>query len=219
MFTKELVDYLGELRANNNKPWFEANRSRYDKLRSQFTEQVDRIIAESSKFDPALAGIETSSALFRIYRDVRFSKDKSPYKSTFSAALSPEKKEGGRPGYYLCIDADGELLVGAGIHEPPAPQLQKVRQGIAKDGKKLDAILADPKFQKAFGRLEGERLKNVPRDFPADHPYAEYLKYKSFTAGCTEPVTKISDDAFAPHIAALFATAYPLVKFLREISE
>src|SRR5579883_1412104 len=218
MITAELVSYLEELRANNNKPWFEANRARYEKLRSEFTEQVDRIIAASSRFDPALSGLDAPSTLFRIYRDVRFSKDKSPYKATFSAALSPGKKASGGPGYYLCIDADGELLVGAGIHEPLAPQLQVIRQGVARCGKELDPIVADPKFQRVFGKLGGERLKNVPRDFPADHPYAEYLKHKSFTVGCTEQAKKITDDAFAGHIADLFATAYPLVRFLREIS-
>ncbi|HEX5323649.1 MAG TPA: DUF2461 domain-containing protein [Capsulimonadaceae bacterium] len=218
MFTVELVGYLEELRAHNNKLWFEENRARYDELRSHFTEQVDRIIAASSKFDADLSGIDTRSALFRINRDIRFSKDKSPYKTTFSAALSPGKKEGGRPGYYLCIDADGELLVGAGVHEPPAPQLQTFRRGIANSGKKLEAILAGPRLQKSFGALEGERLKNVPRDFPTDHSYAEYLKHKSFTVSRSEPVTKISDDTFAPHISDLFAAAYPLVRFLREIS-
>lgn len=216
MFTADLVSYLEELRANNNKPWFEANRRRYEGLRAQFVELVEKIIDRSAKFDPALADLAAKDTLFRINRDIRFSKDKSPYKTTFSAAFSPGKKDSARPGYYLCINADDELLVAAGLHQPPPAELLKVRQAIAANGQKLESIVSEPAFRKIFGELEGEKLKTMPREFPAEHPYAAYLRHRDFTVGSTEQASSIADDTLAAHIAGVFGQAYPLIRFLRE---
>lgn len=218
MYTADLVAYLEDLRAHNNKAWFESNRKRYDALRQQFVALVATVIDESPKFDPPLAGLSAPNTLFRINRDIRFSRDKSPYKATFSAALSPGKKDTTRPGYYLCITADDELILGAGLHQPPAPELARLRQAIAADGQTLAAILNEPAFKRTFGGLDDEdKLKTMPRDYPPDHPFADYLRYKSFTVGNCEPASAISDDSLASHIAGVFKEAYPLVSFLRDI--
>jgi len=215
VFSEELVTFLEELRANNNKPWFDAHRTRYDALRGQFLDLTTEIIAASSRFDADLADLQASSCMFRINRDIRFSKEKTPYKTTFSAVLSPGKKDS-MQGYYYCIDANGSLEVGAGIHQPDTARLQKLRKAIVREGEKLDGVLKEPKLKKSFGTLDGEQLKTAPRDYPPDHPYIHYLRHKGFTVGCSESVVDIPEDALATHVADLFATASPLVKLIRE---
>jgi uncharacterized protein (TIGR02453 family) len=216
MYTDELVEFLEDLRANNNKAWFDANRPRYDGLRGRFLDITGQILAASAKFDTDLAGVEPASCVFRINRDVRFSKDKSPYKTTFSAVLTPSKKTNPH-GYYYCIDADGSLMIGAGIHMPDTPTLQKIRQAIVKDGKALDDVLKSPKLKSAFGGLDGEQLKTAPRDYPADHPYVDYLRFKSFTIGASRSASGMSEGELACQIGGLFEAASPFVKYLRGV--
>jgi len=216
MYTDELVTFLEELRANNDKAWFDANRSRYTPLRERFVEITAEILAATAPFDSALEGVDASKCIFRINRDVRFTTDKSPYKTSFAAVLMPNRK--GHPhGYYYCIDAEGSLEIGAGIHLPAAPLLRKIRQAIARDGAALERILCDPRVRNIFGELDGEQLKATPRDFPADHTYIRYIKFKSFTLGHIEPAANIADTALPTHVADLFAAASPFVKYLRRI--
>ena len=124
MSVAELAQYLTGLTANNNKEWFEAHRSEYTALRAEFTDFVADVIAQTAAFDSSVAHVDAKEALFRINRDLRFSKDKSPYKTTFSASFGPGGRLRGGPGYYLQIDASGELHHGAGLYQPvPLPCL------------------------------------------------------------------------------------------------
>jgi uncharacterized protein (TIGR02453 family) len=217
MDTTKLVDYLEELKANNEKPWFDANRRRYEALRSEFQSLVGTLIKSIGSFDKELADLTPAGAMFRINRDIRFSKDKSPYKTSFSAMFVQGKKSVDHPaGYYFHINAEDELFVAAGIYMPSPPVLAKVRKAIAQDHSRLTSILDAPAVKDAFGGLEGEKLKTMPRDYSADHPAAEYLKYKGFILVSTEQATKSSGDALAAHIADRFRLTYPFVTFLRE---
>lgn len=139
MHVRDLTQYLAELAENNNRAWFVMNKPRYDILRAEFLELVVRLIAQVSKFDPAIAGCNPKKALFRINRDMRFSHDKSPYKSYFSASITAsglkKPSQGGGPAYYFHIDASGTLLIAGGEYMPPADRLRAIRQQVVADAR------------------------------------------------------------------------------------
>lgn len=219
MYLTNLVDYLIELKANNNRAWFEANRQQYDGLRARFMELTDGIIGKCRAFDGELAGATAKSCVFRINRDIRFSSDKSPYKTQFSAVISSAtgQKEYTSGGYYYSVSWDDSLMIGAGSWQPPSEALTKIRESISRDGKRFASIVNDPVTARSFGEFEGDPLKSMPRGYSADHPYAQYLRYRSFTVGHTEQASSLPDDKIAGHIAGLMRHAYPLVSYLREV--
>ena len=137
MRLRDLIQFLGELSENNNRAWFVMNKPRYDILRAEFLELVTRLIKDIAKFDPDVAGCNPKKALFRINRDMRFSHDKSPYKTTFSAAVTAsglkKPSQGGGPAYYFHVDKDGTLLIAGGEYMPPADRLRTIRQYVVAD--------------------------------------------------------------------------------------
>ena len=217
MNSANLIGYLEDLNDNNNKPWFDANRKRFDSLREQFLTLTDDIIGRIAEFDPDLERLTASDCVFRIYRDVRFSKDMTPYKTNFSAVFRPSKKSVGQ-GYYYSVDADGTLFIGGGVHMPDSPTLRKIRSAIAANGAAFDRMVTDKRVVDVFGPLEGDTLKTAPRDFPADHPFIHYLKRKSFTFSTSEQFTDIPDTALAAHVAERFELMAPLVKWMRAVT-
>ena len=129
---KSVFKFLKKLKKNNNRDWFKANKNEFDSARADFIEAVDRLITGLSRFDPDMAGTNAEDCVFRIYRDVRFSNDKTPYKTAFGAAMQPDGRSCGIPGYYLHI-SPGESLLAGGAYQPPGPQLKKIRNRIAGD--------------------------------------------------------------------------------------
>jgi len=217
MNTDALVDFLQELHANNNKAWFTGNRPRCDSLRADFQTLVETLITQCSEFDSALADISPSQAMFRINRDIRFSKDKTPYKTTFSAMLVRGKKSAhGEPGYYIHIDHDDVLMVAGGAYMPETPSLTKMRAAIAADVSGFKSIVDAPAVKQLFGDIGGDALKSVPKEYGADHPAAEYLKLKGYVLFSSTEASTITADALAPHIVDRCRAASPLVKFLRK---
>jgi uncharacterized protein (TIGR02453 family) len=185
MHTRDLIQFLAELSENNNRAWFVMNKPRYDILRAEFLELVTRLIKEISKFDPAVAACNPKKALFRINRDMRFSRDKSPYKTTFSAAITAsglkKPSQGGGPAYYFHVDANGTLLVAGGEYMPPADRLKSIRQHIVADPAAFGKMLKNRKLKETFGDLQDEgKLVRPPKGFDADTPHIEYIKLKSF---------------------------------------
>jgi uncharacterized protein (TIGR02453 family) len=216
MNAADLVDFLQELRANNNKAWFDSNRSRYDALRSDFLADVTAIVEGVTGFDDKLGDISPSASLFRINRDIRFSKDKTPYKTTFSAMLVPGKKSAhGQPGYYFHIDADDELMAAGGAYMPETPVLAQMRRAIANDPAGFDKIVRKS-LGDVFPELGGEKLKSTPKEFGADHPAAEYLRHKGYILFSTVEASSLSGSAVVDHVLSRFRAASPLVRFLRD---
>ena len=160
MHINDLTGYLNELSDNNNRAWFVMNKPRYDILREEFLILVTGLIREISKFDPQIIDCNPKKALFRINRDVRFAKDKSPYKTTFSASIVPgnlkKPSQGGGPAYYFQLDASGELFYAVGEYMPPADRLKQIRQHVADDGVSLVKLLKGKKLQATFGGLQEE---------------------------------------------------------------
>lgn len=221
MHIRDLTQYLAELSENNNRAWFVMNKPRYDILRAEFLELVTGLITDISKFDPAVAGCNPKKALFRINRDMRFSADKSPYKTTFSAAITAsglkKPSQGGGPAYYFHIDASGTLLIAGGEYMPPPERLRAIRQHVIADAAGFGKVLKNKKFAETYGDLQDEgKLKRPPKGFDADAPHIEYIKMKSFIAWTERSVKKKIPANLAKELVAGFKDAYPLVIWLRQ---
>jgi uncharacterized protein (TIGR02453 family) len=180
---KSTFQFLNDIKYNNNRDWFLQNKDRYNEARADYESFIQRVIDGISEFDPILKGLETKNCVYRFNRDIRFSNDKSPYKWHFGAFIvRGGKKNGDRlAGYYVHIEP-GHSLVAGGAYMPPAPWLQAIREKIDDDPVRITAILNDSEFIKYFRELDGEKLKKAPKGYPADHPYVELLKYKSYLA-------------------------------------
>ena len=212
----ELIAFLSGLAMHNEKPWFEEHRSRYEQLRSEWLSFVGQVIAGTSQFDPSVDIVSPKDALFRINRDIRFSADKRPYKTTFSAAICPQGRNSGLPSYYFQINEGGVLLIAGGVYMPAPPILGQIRQYIAEHPERVAAVLADPAFATVFGTIDGERLKRPPQGYDEQTPGIEFIKLKSFTAGI-EPAGWLGrGDDLAGEIVAAFRAMYPLIRWLRE---
>lgn len=157
---RDLIQFLAELAENNHRAWFVMNKPRYDILRAEFLQLTTALIAELAKFDPAIAGCNPKKALFRIHRDMRFSKDKHPYKTAFSAALTAsglkKPSQGGGPAYYFHIDENGMLLIAGGEYKPPPARLASIRRHIMEDQAGFAKVLKNGKLLRTFGGLQEE---------------------------------------------------------------
>jgi uncharacterized protein (TIGR02453 family) len=210
-----LTAFLADLAENNEKAWFEAHRSEYQALREDFSAFVGEAIARVAEWDEGLRWKDPKDCMFRIYRDVRFSNDKSPYKTTFSAHISEQNRRGGPPGYYLEIDHTGTMLAAGGIWMPEAPVLARLRDSIAEHPRRLEKVLRSRGFKKTFGDLQSDRLTRPPRGYSDATPLIEYIKLKSFIVWRERDArTATHDDALA-WITDSFRTARPLVDWVR----
>jgi uncharacterized protein (TIGR02453 family) len=217
MNTRELTNYLEGLAANNNRAHFAMNKPAYDILRAEFTALVAQVIEVTAKFDPAVRGQDPKKAQFRINRDVRFTKDKSPYKTHFSAVIAPNGKKDPVSHYYFHLDQLGTLLIGGGCYMPPPDVLKKIRTRLSDEPKSFDAVLRAKAMWAHFGSFDDQaRLARPPKGFAADAKHIEIIKQKSFILHTFEPVKKIKGEALVAHIAAGFKASLPLVKWLRE---
>jgi len=215
-FPKEGLQFLRSLKRNNNREWFQKHRGNYEQhVKQPMAELIEALHAEFQEFAPEMIASPKVSA-YRIYRDTRFSKDKSPYK-THVAAVFPRsglsKHEGA--GLYVHI-APEELLVGGGLYMPLPEDLNAVRSHIFENHKRFLKIVENAPFRRRFGKLEGEQLTRVPRGFPADHVIADYLRYKQFLAGRNFPPEHATTPRFYKTLIETFRAMLPLVRFLNE---
>lgn len=220
MHVRDLSRFLFELSESNNRAWFVMNKPRYDILRAEFLQFVTQLIADISQFDPAIAGCEPKKALFRINRDVRFGKDKSPYKTTFSASILPSGRkkpsEGGGPAYYFQIDASGKLFFAVGEYMPPSDRLRAIRNHIVADSAGFSKLLKNKGMQQVFGTLQEEgKLIRPPKGFDAEHPHIEQLKLKNFMVWTECPIDGMDAGQIQKILVTGFKNAYPLVTWLR----
>ena len=213
-FTAETMRFLRALKRNNRREWFNAHRDDYEAhVRQPMTAIVERLAVDLRAFAPELVASPKVS-MYRIYRDTRFSDDKTPYK-THVAAVFPTrgllKHEGA--GVYFHVSPT-EVWIGGGMYAPAAPQLFAVREHIAGHVKQLRAILESPGFRKNLGALDGEKLKRVPRGFAKDHPAAEYVKFRQFIAGADFPPALATSPKFYKTLLTVFREVTPLTRFL-----
>jgi uncharacterized protein (TIGR02453 family) len=213
--SEDLLKFLKGLAKNNNREWFDAHRSQYDSARLEFTAFVRELAETIARFDPLVAGVDVHKCIFRVHRDVRFSKDKTPYKAHFSAFIAKDGKKSKYPGYYIHVEP-GESMAAGGIYHPEPENLALIRAKAARDGSALRKILNAPAFRKAFPKgLEGDRLKSPPRTYAKDHPHADLLCMKDFIV-----VSRIPDSELAGGLLKTaeerFKLMLPLQKWLSD---
>ncbi len=206
--------FLSDLALNNNRPWFDANKSRYEAARDNIAAWVDEVHQLLSRTDV----LETPSgkkSLFRIYRDVRFSKNKAPYKTNISGQFVREGKFR-RGGYYFSFSPT-ELVVGGGFYDIEKEDLKRLREEIAFDGDRLRSIMRDPTFVATYGQMLGEQLKTAPQGYPKDHPEIELLRYKQFYAMRNFSLEEVLSESFAQQAADAFISLRPFFDYFTEI--
>ncbi len=214
MLAKETIDFLKKLDKNNDRDWFMANKPAFQKANDNVIAVTGELIARISKFDPHVSGLDPKSCVFRIYRDVRFSNDKSPYKTNLGAFIAPRGKKAMLPGYYFHIQP-AMFFSAAGKHMPDSGELLKIRKAIASNRKEFVKIVEGTAFKSRFGELDGDRLSRPPKGFDAGHPAIEYLKLKSFTVTQEFSAKDAVAKDYPKMLADSFKAAYPLVTFLR----
>jgi len=217
MLQSATIKFLKDLKNNNNKPWFDANRKRYEEAKTDFAGFIQKVIDQHSKKDPTIKNLVAKDCMFRINRDVRFSKDKSPYKSNFGASIN----KGGRKalhtaGYYFQVQP-GRHFAGGGIWMPEPDELKKVRQEIDYNFADFKKIVGSKKFKSVYGDLDRSAeflLSRVPKGYEPDNPAADYLKLKSFVAiSFFTDADLVSKDLVKKTVAALEALQ-PLIEFI-----
>lgn len=211
---KNTLHFLADLAKNNTREWFTDNKPRYEAARKNYISFLNEMLQEMQHFEPAARGQQGKDLVFRIYRDVRFSKDKRPYKDHFGAYVA----EGGRksilPGYYLHLAGDNKSFLAGGLWYPPAPELKAVRQEIDYNLDEFKALVESEEFKNKFGSLEGEQLKTTPKGYDKDNPAIHYLRFKSWNAVMPLPDETVLRPDFLQVVLDGFKALKPLNDFL-----
>lgn len=214
MIEQTTIQFLKGLHKNNNREWFLANKVKYEAAKNNFLAFVETTLNEIQKFDNNLNELTAKQCVFRINRDVRFSKNKDPYKNNFGASFSKGAKKINAAGYYFHLEP-GNSFIGGGLWMPEAPDLQKIRQEIDYCYKEFSGIINNNKFANTFGSLSEEaKLTRPPKGYDIDNPAIEFLKLKSFTAIVPIKDAEILDKRIIKKSTDIFKTLYPLVHFL-----
>jgi len=215
-FSKNTISFLTRLKRNNRREWFNARKDEYDEhVRTPMLAVIDRLAADMRGIAPEL--LVGPKSMYRIYRDVRFSENKKPYKTNIAASFwHRDLGKGGGAGMYFHVDPDG-VWIGGGMYHPEMPQLHKVREHIAGNVQQFRSIVESPAFKRALdGGLEGEQLQRVPRGFSKDHEAAGYLRYRQFLAGKEYPTRFAIDAQFYPGLLHVYRRIAPLIRFLND---
>lgn len=216
MITKDTLQFLEDLKANNNRDWFLANKKRYDIVKKDYHQLIGNFLEMMKPLDPSLEMLEVKNCTFRINRDIRFSKDKSPYKSHLGIWMNTNPSGANAPGYYIHIEKGASFIAG-GFYSPEAPDLKKIRKEIEFFHDDLEEIVNEPTFKKQFGdmnRSESNSLKNAPKGFEKDHPAIEFLKLKSFTVSQKLNDAELMQPDFVKKSAEKLIVIKPLLEFL-----
>ena len=217
MIHPSTLKFLKELKKNNNKPWFEANRKWYEEAKKDFENFIQAVIDQHGKKDKTIASLKAKQCMFRINRDVRFSKDKSPYKTNFGASIN----KGGRKafnsaGYYFHLEP-GQCFAGGGVYQPMPEELKKIRQEIDYNFPQFTKIIKSKKFKSVYGDLDKSAeflLSRAPKGYVPDNPAVEYLKLKSYIAMVHIPDAELSSKDLVKKVAVSFGALQPLIEFI-----
>jgi TIGR02453 family protein len=216
MLSPKTLQFLEDLKENNNREWFLANKSYYEEYKKEYHQLISDFLEEMVPFDDSLRNLESKKCAFRINRDIRFSKDKSPYKTHMGIWMTTDQNRSNSPGYYVHIEKGGSFIA-VGLHVPEAADLKKVRKEIAYFYEDLEEIVNDKDFKKIYpelDRTEANSLKTAPKDYEKDHPAIEFLKLKSFTVSQKLDDKSLFEKDFVKKTAKKLITAKPLNDFL-----
>jgi uncharacterized protein (TIGR02453 family) len=211
------LKFLKDLKKNNNKPWFNANRKRYEEAKADFANFIQQVIDGLGKKDKTIASIRAKDCLFRINRDIRFSKDKSPYKTNFGASINKDgRKAFSSAGYYFHLEP-GQSFLGGGIYHPMPPELNKIRQEIDYSFGEFKKILSSKKFKSVYGDLDRSHdfvMSRLPKGYEPDNPAAEFLKFRSYITVTGMGDKELTSKTLVKKTVTEFETLQPLIDFL-----
>ncbi len=212
---RNILTFLANLSANNHRDWFEANRMRYEESRQEFLQLTDRLIEEIRGFDPSLPPLNGKDCLFRIYRDVRFSPNKVPYKTHFGSYIALGGRKSTRAGYYLHIDPAGSFM-GGGIYMPEASILRAIRYAISDYPNQFRKLTENDLFKATYPMREGELLKTAPKGFPKDAEYIDLVRYKSYAFTAPLDSDFLDSRDLIQQISEKYRILQPVNQFLNE---
>jgi uncharacterized protein (TIGR02453 family) len=208
-----LRSFLIDLKQNNNREWLHSQEKRYQLAKKHFLELTIFVLEQMQEIDPQLVGLEAKNCIFRQARDIRFSKDKTPYKTHFSFAMASGGKKGMNASYYLHFDPQ-EAFVGGGIYMPPPPVCKLIREEIDYNADEFLSTLHHSDFAKVYGQLDDERVKSMPKGYEKDHPMADFIRLKSYTAIRQINPSELGSDGFPQTIVNDLGKLVPLIHFL-----
>lgn len=217
MIQSSTLSFFRQLRKNNHKPWFDAHRAQYEAAREDIESFMQAVINKHGKKDPEIASLTARNCLYRINRDIRFSKDKTPYKTHLAGSITKGGKKSPLAGYYLHIEPDGKTMVGGGLWMPEPGNLKKVRQEIDYCYDEFHKIITTKKFTSQFGELyrgEDVSLVKVPQGFEKDNPAADYLKLKSWLASREFEDAEVTSKDFLKKVTDAMEAMQPFLNFL-----
>ena len=211
---KDVLTFLEGIKNNNTREWMESHKADYLKAKQNFEEFIKQLIEQISDFDPHIIGTDPKKCIFRLHRDIRFSKDKRPYKENMGGFINREGRKGMDGGYYLHIQPGQSMLAG-GVYMPPSDILKKIRQEIDYNPNPLLKYVSSSYFKEYFGSFEGDRLKKAPKGYDPDHPNIELLKLKYYIV-----VQRVEDKIvlgtdFANYALKVFKAMKPLNDYIR----
>ncbi len=216
-FPKECISFLKQLKRHNTREWFEKHKENFERnAKTPMLSFIAALQPHFARFAPEF-DLNPKRSIFRIYRDIRFSSDKTPYKTHIAAhfVLRGMAKGFIGSGYYIQIEP-GEFFVGGGIYLPDGDQLKKIRKAIAVHGKEFLSIIENRRFQKHFAPFEWSKLQRVPKGYNENHPMADWLKFKQFFVGVSLPESKCYHESLVKEVANICEEAAPLVRFLNK---
>ena len=221
MLQPATLKFLRDLKKNNNKPWFDSHRGQYETAKKDFELFIQEVISKHGQKDPDIKDLIAKNCLFRINRDIRFSKDKTPYKSNFGASISKGGKKSSFAGYYFHCEP-GQSFVGGGIWQPEPDKMKKVRQEIDYNWDEFKKLIGSKKFKSIYNDLytgEDMSLSKVPQGFEKENPAAKYLKLKSWIAMREIKDADLTSKGLIKLTLDTFDTLQPLLKFLNRAVE
>lgn len=222
MLQNSTLTFLKNLKKNNHKTWFDANRKAFEAAKADYAILVNEVIKGLGKKDPFIAPLTAKECVFRINRDVRFSKNKDPYKTNMGMYLSRDGKKSLFSGYYFHLEPGGKSFAAGGLWMPEAEVIKKVRQEIDYNWEEFNKIIQNKKFvstYKALQREEGMALSREPKGYEKDNPAIEYIKLKSWVATTAFTDAQLTSNNLAKDIVAAFETLQPLILFLNRAIE
>ena len=210
-----ILQYLADIKVNNNKEWFQANKDRFDQIHAAFEKIVERMIVSIASFDPEVAMVPVKSTLYRFYRDTRFSLDKSPYKRHLGSYINPKGKKSPHGGYYLHFEP-GNCLIGGGAYCLESPILKAVRETVMNDIDRYREIVESPTFHALFPVIGDDHLKTMPVGFPRDFAFPQYLRPKNFSVLHRVPDDFFFQEDWVEKASAYFKIMKPFLDFVNE---
>jgi uncharacterized protein (TIGR02453 family) len=210
---QEVLNFLSELKENNNKEWFDLNRNRYEASRKKVLSLTEKVIHEIAGFDPEIGLPDPRNCVFRIFRDVRFSTDKTPYKTNMGSYISTGGRKSINAGYYIHIEPGGSF-VGGGSYCPPADALKALRTEIFDHPEEFRQLISKKSFQKFYTEMYDDKLKTAPKGFPKDFPEIDLLKYKSYAFTSKIDDALVTSNSYVEYISEAMKELYPVNRFL-----